>query len=1029
MLSCSLPAAPVSVRAFVPAPLLVRRASPAVMPSSRLARSASTRSTSRRSVAASINWPALSRRANATLANLRATVHASAFERALRDRIARDSHNPFLWHALAKHLAVERLNVDAAINVLQTAVRRVPPGSRGGLYEAWGTMEQRRGNLHHALRIYSDAVLTDPYAALSVSLALIQIKLHLVDDARHTLTDASHSFPSYAPIWRAWAYLETQHGQLHDALQKWRLALQKDPTNPRAWSSFIGVERRAGASNTRLVPLLTEAISHCPKDAILRLTLAQIEERRKSPRAARAILFPIHTHNDTSVLRQLGRIDFDTRDYDSGRAFFRRAADLEAALAVDIKNGKRRSKRRTVKSLHAWAHMEAKSGHSDRARALLQEAVSICDSDAGVWRAIAEIESRSHNYEQARNAFRKALALDPRDPRLLLSYGRTEAMAGNLRQAEALVESVAKMATSKHRSLFSTAARRDRCIDDGFEDDYVSNLIHSSQSDQEQSGDMTLTPRTLATTLRESAMLAARDGRLDDSISLLYRATEVNPSAETVWRLLANHLIQRHGIEQARSVYQKALQNVDGAAIPKVLHWWGQDERNAGNMEKARELFVRATETNPRYMSAWISWGLLEKSQDNLQQACDIFEKAAKRAEQDGIKAPYLFQTWGRIEELQRGRPDVGAEIFGRGVRVAPRSGSLWGSWGLLEHRRGNHGKAREMFRAATTAEPSIGSAWHSWALLESSRCNYQYALELFKLGHDNDPANASLLTSWALLESRELGNVARGRELFQRAVESDPQYAPAWHSWGCLEMNEGNIMRAKELLVKASEVRADDPAPWHTLGILEAERLGNDEQAVKHWEKALSIAPGHALTHQSWGVFLARRGRMEEARRMFESGISKAQWRGPDRAMLLQAWAAEEQKSEQTEKARDLLAKSIEADERRAESWVLMATLAEKRGLKAEARDLYRRGVEAAAGSAAVDSLYISWGGLEVRDGEVQQARGVFESGIRACPSSGALWRAYASFEERSGNVYRANEIERKVERLFGPKQRADSS
>lgn len=989
--------------------------------SSRLTRSSSSKFASRPTVAASINWPALSRRANATLSTLRKTVNSASFENALRAKIAHDDQNPFLWHALAKHLAADRADVNAAISVLQTAVRRVPPGSRGGLYEAWGTMEHRRGNSHLALRIYADALHTDPYAALFVSLAVIQLKLHLIDDARRTLRDASASFPSYAPIWRAWAYLETQHGPVQEALQKWRTALQKDPSNARAWNTYIGVERRSGASQNRLATLLHDAISSCPKNTQLHITLAKIEEKRKGFRAARAVLFPLHTRDDLQVLRQLGRIDFETRNFDSGRAFFRRAADLEAAAAgTHFRNAKRRTKRRTVKSLHAWAHMEVQTAHTSRARSLLQEAVSICDTDSGVWRAIAEIESRDRNYDKARAAFEKALAIDPNDPRILLAFGRTEALAGNLRRAERLIESVTKTSTSRKTAPFSTALKHKAAADEIFEDDTSASRIKPVQSDEDDSSDMTLTPHLLATTLKERAMLAFRDGRLDDSISLLTRATEVNPSAEGIWRLLATHTISRHGMSQARAVYHKALMSVNPRSVSKMLHWWGQDERSAGNIDEARQLFIKATEDNPRYMAPWVSWGLLEKSQNDVEQACKIFEKAATRAEEEGIKAPYLFQTWGRIEELQRGRPDAAAEIFSRGVRIVPGSGSLWGSWGLLEHRRGNHEKARDMFRAATNAEPSIGSAWHSWALLEASRCNYGYARELFQMGNENDPANASLLTSWALLEGKEMGNVAKGRDLYERAVKADPLYAPAWHSWGCLEMNAGSINRAKELLLKASQVRRDDASAWHTLGVLEAEHMDNEKEAIRNWKKALAVSPGHSLTYQCWAVFVGRKGRVEECREIFEEGIAKAAGRAPDRAMLLQAWASSEQKNGNADKARELLHKSIEADKRRAESWHLLGGLAKRRGLRAEAREVYRKGVEAAAGSGSVGLLYVSWGRLEAEEGEVERAREVFESGVKQCPSMVQLWKAYAGFERQHGSESRAKEVEEEMERLF---------
>lgn len=921
-----------------------------------------------------------------------------------------------MWHALSKHLSRDHSSLDAAVAVLEEAVRRVPIGTRGGLFEAWGGLEFRRGNVHLSLRLYTDALRTDPYAPLYVSLAVAQMKLNMIADSRNTFRQGAVVFPSHAPLWRAWAFLESQYGSSTDALEGWRAAVSKDPSNARAWKMLVQVEHRCGAGSAALADLLYEALVSCPNDSVLRMQLARIEERRKGLAIARSILVAVEAQGDIHVLRALGRIEFEQGNWGRGRAYFRRAALVEAS-GKDRK-GKRRPKEPSVKSLHSWALMEAKHGFSEDARDILEEAKSICQNDSGVWRAIAEIESRDHNYEEARKAFQHAVAIDPNDARLFLAWGKTEALAGDVKRAEDLIDHVTKVMQKGAKDSPSSVKRESR--DTGFSSDAMSGRQISFQSGVEENRNISLTPHVLAAALRERAMLASRDGRFGDSVRLLTRASQIEPFFEAGWRLLASQELRLQGIEVARQVYKKGMESVEQRSKPKLLHWWGQDERGSGFVDRARELFRKSTCANPDYMSAWMSWGLMEKAEGNVEEACSIFEEATKRAEQDLIRAPFVFQAWGRVEELSCGRVDKAASVFQRGVQLVPNSGQLWSAWGMLENRRGNISQARELFEKATSCDPKYGSAWHSWALLEIERCNFGRASDLFRLGNENEPSNSSLLVSWAAMEGKELGSVARGRDLYERAVTADPLFGPAWHAWGCLEMQAGNVIRARELLLKASKVRSEDGAAWHSLGVLEAEHGRNEEAAIRHWKRALEVSAGHVESYVSWAGLVGRGGDMAGARRLIHGSLAIAKEQNADLGLVLQAWAKLEEQAGNIEKARDLLRRSVAADEKRAESWRALAEIEEGRGLRAEARMLLRQGIEKGGGGTRCAKLFVALGLLEAKDGDLEASRRAVLEGMAVAPNDAEVWRATIDIEEGFGSVERGKEIRERFERVF---------
>ena len=51
-------------------------------------------------------------------------------------------------------------------------------------------------------------------------------------------------------------------------------------------------------------------------------------------------------------------------------------------------------------------------------------------------------------------------------------------------------------------------------------------------------------------------------------------------------------------------------------------------EQKLGNIARARQLYDASTVADPKHAAAWHGWGLLEKQQDNVLRARDLWLKA-----------------------------------------------------------------------------------------------------------------------------------------------------------------------------------------------------------------------------------------------------------------------------------------------------------------------------------------------------------------------------------------------------------------
>jgi len=114
-----------------------------------------------------------------------------------------------------------------------------------------------------------------------------------------------------------------------------------------------------------------------------------------------------------------------------------------------------------------------------------------------------------------------------------------------------------------------------------------------------------------------------------------------------------------------------------------------------------------------------------------------------------------------------------------------------------------------------------------------------------------------------------------RAADLFQKAIERDPNYAPAYAGLADTDglMSTWYVGAQSELMPKAraaalKALRLDDTlAEAHTSLALIAENYDYDWQtAEKEFKRAMQLDPGYATAHQWYAEYLSWQGRFDEA-------------------------------------------------------------------------------------------------------------------------------------------------------------------
>jgi tetratricopeptide (TPR) repeat protein len=99
----------------------------------------------------------------------------------------------------------------------------------------------------------------------------------------------------------------------------------------------------------------------------------------------------------------------------------------------------------------------------------------------------------------------------------------------------------------------------------------------------------------------------------------------------------------------------------------------------------------------------------------------------------------------------------------------------------------------------------------------------------------------------------------------FRRELALDPAHCQAMAYLGDIEVQRGNNAEARALLSKASAARADIRIAEYDLGVI-LQKAGEFEPAVRHFERAVALAPDRADAHYRLAACYRALGRDREA-------------------------------------------------------------------------------------------------------------------------------------------------------------------
>ena len=218
------------------------------------------------------------------------------------------------------------------------------------------------------------------------------------------------------------------------------------------------------------------------------------------------------------------------------------------------------------------------------------------------------------------------------------------------------------------------------------------------------------------------------------------------------------------------------------------------------------------------------------------------------------LKEGKLDQAKATVAQLDKDYPDDARSLTDLGVLLA---------------RFGLYGDAIQQFLAAERSAPG------------SDDISYDLADAYFRSGLYRDALNAAMQVSdkgqkddafLALLGDIDvhLGDGARAEDLFQRAIEQNPDNDQDYLSLALLSLRQGNVPAAKQILLEGqAHVPGSGKIIWG-LGLVSALE-GETAEAAKQLERAVEILPEWPGAYSTLGVFYYETGQIGKAKEVLD--------------------------------------------------------------------------------------------------------------------------------------------------------------
>jgi tetratricopeptide (TPR) repeat protein len=278
--------------------------------------------------------------------------------------------------------------------------------------------------------------------------------------------------------------------------------------------------------------------------------------------------------------------------------------------------------------------------------------------------------------------------------------------------------------------------------------------------------------------------------------------------------------------------------------------------------DEGLQLLHRAVALQVPLASVWINLGSYAQAQGDPTTALEHFHQAADLEPYDG---PLQARIALVLHEM--GRDDEARTHLDRAIDLRPEIAGPYDYLGVI-HTPTDPAQARKMFDRAIRLEPGYGQAYANRSVLRRQQGDLEGRWEDIAKAVELEPRNPTIQAEYGAALA-ELGKLAQARDAYHTAID-------------LLETNTASLNQGQGQGDSADQAATLQWADSRVLaraydGLAAAlTALGQPQEALPHFDKAIALAPHRPDTYYNLGVALTRLGRLDDAVARYRQAIER---------------------------------------------------------------------------------------------------------------------------------------------------------
>jgi exosortase len=452
--------------------------------------------------------------------------------------------------------------------------------------------------------------------------------------------------------------------------------------------------------------------------------------------------------------------------------------------------------------------------------------------------ALGGLYLRKHDLVRAEDAFREAVAKEPKSVEVRLALGTFYAGKRDLLQAERELKTAVDLAPAGSLPPLVLA----------------NFYLQAGRADQGKQllGSITQAAPEFLPAWRRIAEVATAEGRHDDAAAALDRVLKKSPSDPEGLLLRGTLRLARGETAEAIQDFQHVLKLEPRLAV--AHHRLALAHLRAGNTQQARAALNEALNVDPNLTEARLLSADLDIRTGAVAPAIEALQKLLATEPRE-IRAHLLLG----LAYLSRREPGKALEAYRKIVEVAPKHPRGPYSVGVALLAQGKRTEAQREFEAALALAPAFADPLARLVSIAIAEKRPEAALNRVRKQIVAVPGSASLQVLLGDVE-RARGDLAAAEAAYLKALELDSRLVGAYLRLGDLYARQGGYDRALAKLEKALGLDPRHLAALTLSGVVH-ERKGDFARAEEAYGKALAVNSRFAPAANNLAYLLAMRG------------------------------------------------------------------------------------------------------------------------------------------------------------------------